>query len=125
MPWGFGYGRGFGRGYGRGIGGGYGRGLGFWMTGLPGWARGWPRGGYCWYYYSQTGQFPPWSPWSYLGTQVQSQASQMQAVPSQDLNYLTALKASLETELKAIENQINELRTRNTSKSDKKSGDKK
>ncbi len=76
-----------------------GRGLGYLATGLPGWARGWPRG-YCWYYYQQTGTFPPWSPWA-IG---QSQTSQGQ------LSYLETIKAALEEQLKVMEEQISKLK---------------
>ncbi len=96
---------------GRGWFGGFGRGLGFWMTGLPGWARGWPRG-YCWYYYQQTGQFPPWSPWSYWYGQGLQQQAQNQDITSQNvtIEQLEAIKKNLEEQLKTIENQIKELK---------------
>ncbi len=105
MPWGDGTGPWWGRGYGRG----FGRGLGYRMTGAPGWARGWPRG-YCWYYYQQTGQFPTWSPWNTQSTNIQN------AVATQSLPYLEAMKKSLEEQLKTLEDQINELKKSGESK---------
>ncbi len=121
MPFGDGTGPWWGRGY--GFGRGWGRGPGYWATGSPGWARGWPRG-YCWYYYQQTGQFPSWSPWSAAytpGVQPnQNQTTQPPVLPGQqpnpqpNIDYLESLKKELETELKTIENQINQLRSRKT-----------
>ncbi len=99
MPWGDGTGPWWAGGFGRGW---RGRGFGRWF--------GYGPKGYCWYYYQQTGQFPPWSPWNYWYNQGNLQVQNPVTQSSTSLDQLEAMKRSLEEQLKTIEDQIKELK---------------